>query len=50
MEELLSSLKDISLTEVCLLQDALAFNLYYNGEFGGGYSNNTYGGQVPYAF
>jgi autotransporter-associated beta strand protein len=33
-----------------MLRDALAFNLYYNGEFGSGYSNNTYGGQVRYAF
>lgn len=33
-----------------MLEDALAFNLYYNGEFGSGYSNNTYGAQVRYAF
>jgi autotransporter-associated beta strand protein len=33
-----------------MLQDSLAFNLYYNGEFGSGYRNSTYGGQVRYAF
>ena len=33
-----------------MLQDALTFDLYYNGEFRGNYSSNSVGGQVGYSF
>ncbi len=33
-----------------MLQDALTFDLYYDGEFTGGYSSNNFGGQVGYSF
>ena len=33
-----------------MLKDALMFDLYYNGEFGSGYSSNSVGGQVGYSF
>ena len=33
-----------------MFQDSLTFDLYYNGEFTSGYSNNNYGGQVKYSF
>ncbi len=33
-----------------MLEDSLVFDLYYNGEFGGGYSSNSFGGQIGYSF
>jgi autotransporter-associated beta strand protein len=33
-----------------MLEDALVFDLYYNGEFTGGYSSNSFGGQIGYSF
>jgi autotransporter-associated beta strand protein len=33
-----------------MLEDALQFDLYYNGEFKGNYSSNSVGGQVSYSF
>ncbi len=33
-----------------MLNDSLLLDLYYGGEFKGGYSSNSYGGQVGYRF
>lgn len=33
-----------------MLNGSLLFDLYYNGEFKGDYSSNSYGGQVGYSF